>query len=157
MVSLAATAILGFGIGRLYTLLWPKHLHRVSAAMPLGPAVACMLQQRTNSTAAMCHPGQRILLVPTFINVSSTASDGRKQGRCAMLWLHWCVRREALRFRRAMEEAQEKLGQATDDNSKLKAQLEAASSDLADIEAFANKRCAWQRGYVLLVPMSGSC
>lgn len=81
-----------------------------------------------------------------------------------MLRLHWCARREALRFRRAMEEAQEKLGQATNDNSKLKAQLEAASSDLADIEAFANKRCVLGSvfGHVLLlltrlVPISGSC
>lgn len=41
-----------------------------------------------------------------------------------------------------MEDAQEKLGHATDDNSRLTEQLEAASTELAAIEAFANKRCA---------------
>lgn len=50
-------------------------------------------------------------------------------------------RREALRFRRAMEEAQEKLGAATEDNARLREQLEDASSELAAVEAFANKRC----------------
>lgn len=47
-------------------------------------------------------------------------------------------RREALRFRRAMEEAQERLSQATDDNSRLKGELEAASTELEAVDAFAN-------------------
>lgn len=49
-------------------------------------------------------------------------------------------RREALRFRRAMEDAQEQLGQVTDLNSRLKAELEAASTELAAVEEFANRR-----------------
>lgn len=49
-------------------------------------------------------------------------------------------RREALRFRRAMEEAQEQLGRTTEDNSRLKAELQAASTELAAVEAFANQR-----------------
>jgi hypothetical protein len=49
-------------------------------------------------------------------------------------------RREALRFRRAMEGAQEQLGRTTEDNSRLKAELQAASTELAAVEAFANQR-----------------
>lgn len=49
-------------------------------------------------------------------------------------------RREALRFRRAMEEAQERLSQAKDDNSRLKGELEAASTELEAVDAFANTR-----------------
>jgi hypothetical protein len=56
---------------------------------------------------------------------------------CAVLALR---RREALRFRRAMEEAQERLSQATEDNSRLKGELEAASTELEAVEAFANTR-----------------
>jgi hypothetical protein len=50
------------------------------------------------------------------------------------------VRREALRFRHAMEEAQEQLGRTTEDNSRLRAELQAASTELAAVEAFANQR-----------------
>jgi hypothetical protein len=43
-----------------------------------------------------------------------------------------------------MEEAQERLGQATTDNSRLREELEAASSELAAVEEYANRRCAVQ-------------
>jgi hypothetical protein len=39
-----------------------------------------------------------------------------------------------------MEDAQEQLGQVSDHNSKLKAELEAASTELAAVEEFANRR-----------------
>jgi hypothetical protein len=50
-------------------------------------------------------------------------------------------RREALRFRGAMEEAQESLGVATADNARLSAELQATSTELAVVEAFTNQRC----------------
>jgi hypothetical protein len=39
-----------------------------------------------------------------------------------------------------MEEAQEQLGRTTEDNSRLKAELQAASTELAAVEAFASQR-----------------
>lgn len=39
-----------------------------------------------------------------------------------------------------MEEAQERLGQATTDNSRLREELQAASSELAAVEEYANRR-----------------
>lgn len=52
----------------------------------------------------------------------------------------FACRREALRFRRGMEEATDQLGHVTADNASLKAQLEAAATELAAIEEYASKR-----------------
>lgn len=49
-------------------------------------------------------------------------------------------RREALRFRRGMEDVQEQLGAATEVNGRLQGQLAQASRELEAVEAFVNKR-----------------
>ena len=56
-------------------------------------------------------------------------------------------RREALRFRRAMEDAQQRAAAGVAEGERLKARLAVLEADATAVEAFTRKRCvAWSSG-----------
>lgn len=67
--------------------------------------------------------------------------------------MHCGCRREAIRFRKGMEESQEEVAKLTLDNKKLTARLDAAESEVAAVSSFARKRLArlrWRNSFATM-------
>jgi hypothetical protein len=67
------------------------------------------------------------------------AAGHRVEGR--QLPIALLCRREAMRFRKELEDAQAAAAASSADNSTLRARLELAESQVAAVEAFTRKRC----------------